>query len=194
MFVVVDVVFPVLDVLRLAILNKNVMDHLFQQQESAALLSNLLQHLSTAGPVANKMLVLRILTNAFKHAVGEAVLLAQRDTVVASALECAKVMNKNVQIALASLLLNYSVAFRKKSDLEGQSQCLSTLGVIAQSELDPEAAFRWLVCLGTLVHKDDSGVALARSLDLEKAVMKFIDIAEPKKISDCARYILLAIN
>lgn len=56
------------------------------------------------------------------------------------------------QIAIATLLLNLSIAFTRLNDEPCQAEAVATLSLILPLLPDPEAMFRGLVALGTIIH------------------------------------------
>lgn len=172
-----DKAFPSLDVLRLAILNPSAAPSLLDEAERRdQLLSLLLAHLagSKEAPAndVGQMLSLRAMSNLFSSpsASGRGLLLAQRDAIVSRAIAVLPKDNKNVQVALATLLLNYAVAAcaaGRDQEEETQVQLITSLCMVVLEALaDPEARFRALVALGTLLAAPDGGenARLARDL------------------------------
>lgn len=183
-----EFIFPGLDVLRVAIRNQKVCDHVCSQP---GFLERQVLFLAPSSPVPTQLLALRILANCFKHASGQRLLLAERETVITEALNCRLTPNKNVQVALATLLLNYSVCLQDMVDEEaGYSQCLLAVASVMENPLDPEAEFRLLVCLGTLICNDKSTRELAKSLELQNLIIPMQTRVEPKKVSECAGFVI----
>lgn len=149
-----------------------------------------LQFLTSDAPVPTQMLTLRILVNCFHHENGRQLLLSQRDQIITQALNCRLTANKNVQIALATLLLNYSISLQDRVDEEGKSQCLLAVASVLENPMDPEAEFRLLVCLGTLISNDQETKVLAKSLDLQDLIIPMQTRLDPKKVSDCAGFVI----
>ena len=59
--------------------------------------------------------------------------------------------NKNIQIAVSTLVLNYSIASTNFIvDVELQKQCTTLSSLLIVSLTDPEAKYRTLIALGTL--------------------------------------------
>lgn len=183
-----EFIFPGLDVLRVAIRNQKVCDHVCSQP---GFLERQVLFLAPSSPVPTQLLALRILANCFKQASGQRLLLAERETVITEALNCRLTPNKNVQVALATLLLNYSVCLQDMVDEEaGYSQCLLAVASVMENPLDPEAEFRLLVCLGTLICNDKSTRELAKSLELQNLIIPMQTRVEPKKVSECAGFVI----
>ena len=122
----------------------------------------------------------------FAQPLGCKLVLSNRDMVVEKAMNLKSNKNKNVQIALSTVLLNISIGLFGSLNLEGKSQCLSALAMMLEAGLDPEAGFRTLVAIGTLIHKDETVLNLATSLDVPMYLRSFLMIQEPKKLSECA--------
>lgn len=94
--------------------------------------------------------------------------------------------NKNIQIAAASLLLNFAVlsssssrnseklsSVVKKLSAAVQSSCveITIVHLVAgEHSSDPEATFRYLVCLGTLLNENETLLKEANALGAEKVV------------------------
>ena len=173
---------------------ETVSDHFFNSKDGNDFLQLLMKIASTDGPAANRMLVLRTLTNAFKQTTSRTLLLANRDFIVAAMVSCKDNKNKNAHIALASVLLNYAVSFNQSFDVEGKSQCLSAVTEVMNEAEDGEARFRLLVCLGTLIINDDNSIAIASSLGLSPTVGKLRAVTEPSKVGDCARLVYNTMN
>ena len=103
------------------------------------------------------------------------------------------VNNKQAQIALATVLLNYAVVYTsKKVDNEGQAICMSLCLLFLQGMTDSEAQFRNMVTLGTLLvtGDGDSNMKEAKNLEAKDKVeaVKMIDTSE--KVQKCAQALL----
>ena len=88
---------------------ETVTDQFFNAKDGNDFLQILMKHASSDAPVANTMLVLRTLTNMFKQPTGRTLMLASRDYIVAAMVTWKDSTNKNVHVAMASVLLNYAV-------------------------------------------------------------------------------------
>ena len=99
--------------------------------------------------------------------------------------------NKQAQIAMTTVLLNYSVAFTsKKMCGESQSTCLSLCLLFLQGLSETEARFRNLVTLGTLLRADPKMQQEARNLDAKEKLeaVKLLDTTD--KVQNCVRALL----
>uniref|UniRef100_A0A3Q2PZN1 Phospholipase A2-activating protein n=1 Tax=Fundulus heteroclitus TaxID=8078 RepID=A0A3Q2PZN1_FUNHE len=117
-----DIVFPVLDILRLAVRHPQVNESLCGEAEGVQLCNHLLSLMRPEGRPANQLLALRTLCNCFSGRHGRALLMAQRETVLSRAADLVAVYNKNIHIALATLVLNYAGCLHSQPDLEAKAQ------------------------------------------------------------------------
>ncbi|CAJ0942900.1 unnamed protein product [Ranitomeya imitator] len=182
-----DIVFPALDILRLAIKNPTVNEMFCSEREGRAFTNYLFQIMRPAGRLANQLLALRTLGNCFSYEAGAKFMMSQRDAIITKSMELKSVSNKNVHIALATLILNYATCLHRVEDLEGKAQCLSAISTILEVVHDLEAAFRLLVALGTLVSEDSNAMQLAKSLGVDSQIKKYMSVTEPAKVSECCR-------
>ncbi|XP_053715871.1 phospholipase A-2-activating protein [Synchiropus splendidus] len=185
-----DIVFPVLDILRLAVRHPRVNQTLCGDAEGVPLCNHLLSLMKPEGRAANQMLALRTLCNCFLGQSGRALLLAQRETVLSHAADLVTVCNKNIHIALATLVLNYAGCLHGQSDLEAKAQCLSVASRALETVQDREAIFRLLVALGTTVVSDETAQDLARSLGVQSQISKYSSVSDPAKVGECCRLVL----
>lgn len=141
---------------------------------------------------ANKLLSLRILCNMFAQKDSEEACIGEKDSILSGMRNCSNGATKSIQVAMATLLLNYSVVFCQKNDTEGKSQCMTiTKELLEKGNLDQEAIFRLLVMLGNLVHNDEVAVAIGQSLGLEKYIKDSMDgTTNIEKVSTCANSLM----
>lgn len=183
-----EMVFPGLDILRLAVREINVNKRVCEAA-GMQLINHLLTFLFPDSLTPNKMLALRTLSNLFTHSPGERLLASQREKILNFASNCATSDNKNVQISLATLYLNYAVLLRN-SATEIKSQCLNRIFQALSNNNDSEAQFRLLVSLGTFIWNDEPAINYAKLLDFPACVEKLTEVKEPAKVSLCAEYLL----
>ena len=178
--------FPALDITRLAIRHQPINAHFCR--DVTGFFPNIVSSLTPEAPVANQMLALRILCNAFNQSDGVQRLVALREDVIGAGLSLQSSANKNVQIALASVLLNYSVALGRAADLEARSHCIIAAVTILESSKEPEALFRLFVALGNLVHDSDEGRDLCTSMSLGAVLEEYAKRNDlEQKVTDCAK-------
>jgi hypothetical protein len=133
-----------------------------------------------------QILSLKVVCNMFAQPQGFKLCMDNRDRTLTRALNLKESKNKNVQIALGTLLLNYSVGLFGTLDLEGKSQTLAAAMECMKVKPDIEAAFRIFIAMGTLIHKDESVLNLAQSMNVMPYVGEYVMIQNPKKVGECA--------
>ncbi|CAG2062007.1 unnamed protein product [Timema podura] len=146
-----EIVYPVLDIARLAVRNQEVNLAICSGQIGDQLIGYLRRFLLPTSPTANQMLSLRLVCNMFTHQDGENLVLKHRDYLLSTLVDLVPPCHKNVQIAAATLILNLAVAFSRTPNPVGQIQTVSTASTVLPRLTDPEAQFRTLVALGTLL-------------------------------------------
>jgi len=180
----------VLDILRLAVRHPQVNERLCGEEEGVPLCNHLLSLMGPGGRPANQMLALRTLCNCFCGRQGRALLLSQREAVLGRAADLAAVCNKNIHVALATLLLNYAGCLHGQPDLEAKAHCLSVASAALESVQDKEAVFRLLVALGTTLAADETARDLARSLGVNSQIAKYSSVSDPAKVGECCQLVL----
>ncbi|CAN7940858.1 unnamed protein product [Ixodes pacificus] len=205
-----EFVFPALDLLRLALRNPAVNSRVCNSGGGPQLCSHLIALLGASGAssnaAANQMLSLRALCNLFSQPGGEALALRERTRVLAATQRRAAAgsANKNTQIALATLALNYAVALRRagpSNDEDGKEaavQLLTTVTAAAPELTDGEAQFRLLVAAGTVCFGEDGAAEesrdLARALDVPAVAEKWAAVDMPSKVGRCARELMAVLR
>ncbi|XP_067381093.1 phospholipase A-2-activating protein isoform X2 [Channa argus] len=185
-----DIVFPVVDIMRLAVRHPQVNQVLCGEAEGIQLCNHLLNLMRPEGRPANQMLALRTLCNCFSGRHGQALLMSQREMVLSRAADLTTICNKNIHIALATLVLNYTVCLHSQPDLEAKAQCLSVASRALETVQDKEAVFRLLVALGTTVASDQTAQDLARSLGVSAQISKYSSVSDPSKVGECCQLVL----
>ena len=74
--------------------------------------------------------------------------------------------------------------------MEARAQCVAMAIQQLDQEREPEAQFRLLVCLGTLLAGDENSQAIANSLDAGAMVKGLAGVQDPAKIGDCAKLLV----
>jgi len=177
-----DIVFPALDILRMAIKDQEICK-LFCMQPN--FIDILCQYASPGNHNACRMLAIRTLNNLFRYPEITEVNKKYTDAVLQAAINNREIGTKNGQIAIATLILNFCVKLFKVDDLESKAKCLQAAGEVLGSATDPEAMYRLLVGVGTLVSDDDGSKALAHSINLPEIISK-LKTSEPGKLAECS--------
>uniref|UniRef100_UPI00398F4F10 phospholipase A-2-activating protein isoform X2 n=1 Tax=Pristiophorus japonicus TaxID=55135 RepID=UPI00398F4F10 len=186
-----DIVFPVLDILRLAVRHPAVNEHFCSENYSTQFSNYLLNKINLQGKPANQMLVLRTVCNCFaSQSYGSKLMMSLREAVLSQAIEMKSTSNKNVHIALSTLILNYAVNLHAGNDIEGKANCLSIISAAIEVLQDYEAIFRLLVALGTIISNDPNALQLAQSLGVDSQIRKYSSVSDPAKVGDCCRFVL----
>ena len=175
--------FPALDILRVCIKQRET-NQAFCASDN--ILEDMFSYWSPDSSAANQILSLKVVCNMFAQPMGCKLVMDNRDKIIEKAMTCKSSRNKNVQIAVTTLLLNFSIGLFGSLNLEGKSQCLSAAATMLETGLDPEASFRSLVAMGTLIHKDESLLNLAISLNVPSMVGSLVSAQDVKKLSECA--------
>nr|XP_032812036.1 phospholipase A-2-activating protein [Petromyzon marinus] len=206
-----EFLFPALDILRLCLRLDVPNKHFLGAACGPAQLSRLLALTSApkAGAAA-PMLALRALCNACSRDPGRRLMRERRSRVVEGALELVGSDNRNVQVALATLLLNYAVLHNESSsssasspnaaadgdDDEATTQLLSAAVALLERRPDAEAAFRLLVCVATLLLRGgggggDAARRLSDALGVRAHAERCAGLpGAPAKLTECARSLL----
>lgn len=142
-----DIVFPALDIARLAVLRKEVNDQLCNED----LMEVVRRHINGDSLQSNQMLSFRLLANMFNHEKGEKFGLEYRDEILKNLLNLPTLGNKNTQVAMATYVLNLTVALNKHDDKIGKVRVMNGILSMISRLQEPEAIFRILVGLGTLI-------------------------------------------
>ena len=100
---------------------------------------------------------------------------------------------KNVQIAIATLMLNYSVLLHKipLAPLEAKANLLNSIVEVVSKLEDEEALFRALSAAGTLITSGEDSLAIAQSLELRSSIEHLRNV--PGKVSECVNEILAVL-
>lgn len=189
-----EILFPVLDITRLAVRNKEINGLIFDTTFGPMFVKFLLELITPDNLPANIMLAMRVLVNAFSDLPGEMLVLAARESVTHS-LFCLTQLNNNGQIAATSLLLNLSVALAQQPDSVDLAECLIHL---LSRITDNEAYFRGLVALGTLLAESPSKLQIQTKIvsntqlhnRLKKDSITNTSDSNLRKIAGCSQQII----
>lgn len=88
-------IFPVLDILRLAVRNRDINNALCSDKYMFGYLKDNLQ---SDSPVANQMLSFRTLCNIFSHSAGEKLIVNHKDFIIETMGNFTDVSNKSLQV------------------------------------------------------------------------------------------------
>lgn len=168
-----DLFFPVLDIIRSAVVREPVA----QQILTDDLVEKMLNYLADSGRMATQLMACRCFVNLFKHEGGRRRLQTFLNLVMLK-FPTTETTNANLQIALSTLLLNLSIR-----NFEGLAPELlaSRLVSVFMWVTDLEAAFRILLGVGNLLALGESGPRkyFADSRQFVERVQKFCNDVVP---------------
>jgi len=189
-----DLNFPCIDLVRMSLVNPLATD-LLLTKHSEELLDLLLQNLSSSNKAANQMLALRSLANLFNSDKGIQLMTDLSETIIQHFSAMFPLENKQAQIAMTTVLLNYAVVYTsRKISKESQNIVMSLCLLFMQGITESEARFRNMVTLGTLLSADAAHLNEAKKLDAKEKVdaVRMLDTSE--KVQNCARALLQALS
>ena len=91
----------------------------------------------------------------------------------------------SIQVSCVSFLLDLSIGYGRSSSADGKRRCMEVAIGLAQLLTDPEAQFRLVVAMGTVVKSDHKLVASARS-PLISAFLSACQASSVDKLKQCA--------
>lgn len=216
-FVFIDILFPVLDITRLAVRNKHINNML---SSNKLIMNKLLPHIYDVGKPTNQMLAIRCLCNLMHHEKGEILLvkyyeeflqliqklsnenISQKHLQVGLLLNLFCILNLGYtflitnlfnfeQVAIATLLLNLSVMIKQSEDIFAVQNVIDTISMICPKLTEPEAMFRSFVAIGTLL-------SFKNPPTLSKQIRDYIELiasnSEPSKVLSCCKHIMSIIT
>ncbi|XP_058792751.1 phospholipase A-2-activating protein isoform X3 [Phymastichus coffea] len=170
-----ELVFPALDIARLAVLRKDV-NEMFCLN---GIMNTLKRHFQKDAEAPNQMLTYRLLANLFSHEAGEQFCLQCKNEVLTATRDLTKFDSKNNEVAVSTYILNLTVALNKYNDVLGKLQALSVIMKLLEILKEPEAMFRILVALGSLIVGTSNATeknGFVNSAKQSKAVLKALTI------------------
>jgi phospholipase A-2-activating protein len=181
-----DVLFPALDVLRHCLSGAVFNTLICQDKDGARFIDYCLELLANDSAITNHRLILRALCNAFQHAAGEALVVAHSESIIKAIVRLHHPAEKQIQIAVSSLILNLVIAGRRESNVDGITQCLITIAELSQHLTHSESCFRLMVAIGTAVYQNKSRLELASSLGLSTFIQACLGAEKDEKAHGCA--------
>ncbi|CAF1399682.1 unnamed protein product [Adineta steineri] len=145
-----DKVFPILDIIRLIVLNADVCKYIFENDiRSNEFIAQLLQYLQP-DQSANIMLIFRTLTNLFSNDLGEKFLIKNSNSILAKTLIYLPLTKKNTQIALTNVILNYCIYAYRSNDQRLSNYLYECYKEFVDIQFESDGAKRLILGLGTL--------------------------------------------
>lgn len=143
-YIILELLFPVIDIVRLAVRNEAV----FSVLNSMNFLDALLQHITTSAP--NQLMIIRCLTNIMKHEAGRQQV-DKRLAPLIKHINSIKAGSNNLQIAIATFYLNLTIT--QTTGLANGEKCrMVTEGLVEflKWSIDLEACYRSMQAIGNL--------------------------------------------
>lgn len=145
-----DKIFPILDIIRLLVLNSSICKYLLENEKKAQeFISQLLSYLQP-DQSANMMLIFRTFTNLFSNNLGEKNMVQNCKSILAKALICLPLAKKNTQVALVNVILNYCIYTYRNNDQDLSKYLYECYQDMVDIQLDSDGAKRLILGLGTL--------------------------------------------
>lgn len=138
-----DIFFPVLDIIRSALLREDLCKQILNDD----LVEKLLNYLADSGRMPTQLMACRCFVNLFKHEAGRA-RMQKFVNLVMIKFPQKETTNANLQIALATLLLNFSI--RNYPDLPHEVVVSRVVALFLWTN-DLEAIYRILLAAGNLI-------------------------------------------
>ncbi|XP_018497325.1 phospholipase A-2-activating protein [Galendromus occidentalis] len=184
-----EFIFPALDVLRCAIRSDAVNSFLCTGPGGSKLVAKIVSLITSPAP-ANRMLALRFFVNMFLREAGQQLAHLEWERILKISSEHGFNGNKNTQIALGSLYLNYVILSNCKSDETNASRkrwLVQSMCEVIPKLSDCEAQFRSLLALGTLIFNDKELCQLANGFKLTETLTNICTHGgESLKLKQCA--------
>ncbi|KAJ8959902.1 hypothetical protein NQ318_011639 [Aromia moschata] len=150
-----DIIFPVLDVVRLAVRNKKNND-VISMTNNGIIMEKLKSYIGENCKIVNNIIVsLRTICNLCLHAQGEQLVYNNRFDILENVTSLSH-LNKSCQVALSTSLLNLTILTVRRNDDVGFSIFAQVLPDILTKLTDTESQFRVYVAIGTLLKSSNS--------------------------------------
>ncbi|XKL66639.1 hypothetical protein PGB90_010059 [Kerria lacca] len=181
--------FPVLDILRLAVRNHTINATICSDKYIFGYLKD---NLLPDSPIANQMLTMRTLCNMLCYDVGEKMVLNHKDFIIEALGSVSNISNKSLQIAYITLMLNMASAFYKSRDVESQSVLLLNLINTFPQLTEQESLFRALVTMGTILSQSNE---LQNCIDssIKQLILSYCENGS-EKVKECSKCVLSLIS
>jgi len=193
----IDKVFPAIDILRVVMIHPDGSEKVGKGSHFQNIIDIILQRaMEGKEEVAISLLTLRFLCNSLKVASCRAAILQSLSNVLDCVSDHMSSPNKNIRSAVATLLLNVSVALNESCTAPENaiSQILAVIQVGLSNTLEDETIFRILVTVGTLLQVSATKEHVRSCLkDLEidgllKGIQQKGD--QSQKVAECTEDIL----
>uniref|UniRef100_A0A2S2QSN7 Phospholipase A-2-activating protein n=1 Tax=Sipha flava TaxID=143950 RepID=A0A2S2QSN7_9HEMI len=185
-----DILFPILDITRLAVRNKHTNELLCTNN---LIMNKLLPHIYDNGNPTNQMLAFRCLCNLMHHEKGELIVVKNYEELLKliQNLPNDLLSHKHLQIAVTTMILNLSVMIKQSEDAMAIQNVNDTANMLCIRLTEPEAMFRCFVAIGTLL---SSKYSPTLSKQIKDYIALMASNSEPSKILSCCKHLMAIIG
>ncbi|KAK2722420.1 phospholipase A-2-activating protein-like [Artemia franciscana] len=196
-----EYIFPVLDLLRLAVIEENFTQKLVDTLTPLGLIELLKKYFIPSAGVVNVMLSTRIIANLLTSTIGKKIILPEVDTILLTVIDIIEncknssdSQRKQLNIALSTVLLNISVLnMQHDFSMETKASMLDIIRSLLENCSDQESQFRILVALGTMLQEGRMKL-VALSLEFTPLLNNLKKVTDPEKLGHCAEDLLKALG
>ncbi|XP_057317757.1 phospholipase A-2-activating protein-like isoform X2 [Hydractinia symbiolongicarpus] len=182
-----DKLLPVLDTVRILVLNENLSNHfIFLDEHANTFIDNLLGICRQSDQPTNSMLIYRTFTNAFTHSKGAGAVYRNREKIVEQCEVLYLKNHKNLSISMSSFIVNCCVYCRNSSiGFEDRVQLCTYVNKFLSKEQDDNSIFRLLVSLGTLISDNEDMIMFVKTLELNSTLQLLKEQINVEKVKGC---------
>lgn len=181
-----EILFPVLDITRLAVRHQSISSKLGTNDLINLLIDNI------KVPPANQLMSIRCLANLLTHGYGRGLVESQLSAILTQ-LNLIKKGSANLEISIATLLLNLSISQIELSDAETCRLITEAIIEFLPWSNDAEANYRTLQAVGNLSCTPSgqvSSVQINSVPEIVSKITKLTSLSENPKLKEIARDIL----
>jgi len=188
--------FPALDIARLAALHPVASSHYadaFSNGQEDSIMDILLSYLMDDSlPATNSQMIWRFLVNMFKwNSAAKKTVISSFEQVIDLAAPFLNHENKQVRLAIATILLNYSVYYTTANDLSKKAVVVPLLIKMLSVKEDVDVTYRVLVGLGTLAFKE---LTLQNVIKTNQQVMETLAQIQEEKLVPVVKELVELLN
>lgn len=132
-------------------------------------------------------MALRALSNMFRGSETRQIMAAVQEHVFQSVAGCVAEVNADVvNIAAATVLLDFAVLYQEQPNSDGKNQCLSILVEMLKKNTkgSVDLLLRVLSAVGTCLWKDQGALQMAQLLDV-KSLLPQLDLQGNHNLTEC---------
>jgi len=173
----IEKIFPILDVIRLIVLNGDVCKTLLENESKASQFFNQLLTYLRAEQTVNAMLIFRTFANLFSNDLGEKYLIKQSHSIIPRTLICLPCSKKNTQTAVTNVILNYCINAYRNNDQSLSNYLYDCYREFVDIDFESDGAKRLILGLGTLFYTNADLVLNVRTTN-DNSAKRFFTVLE----------------